>query len=118
MVFDVCAGQTIYTAKKEKETPWLTCVDHLSNHSIVAGTAYHEIRLYDIRAGKKHVLGLTCGDAYLNCITTDKNAKCWVGNCCGEVRQWDLVANRLTEIRKQNLGEVTSLDKHPTAPII
>lgn len=118
MVFDARTGQSIYKAIKGKEKPCLTCATHLSKQSIVVGTYSHEIRLYDIRAGKRHVLGLTCGDARLNCAITDKNTKCWVGNSVGEVRQWDLTANKLTGTQRQNLGEVTSLDKHPTAPII
>merc|ERR1712139_687272 len=100
MVFDVRNGQSIYKANKNKEKPWLTCATHLSKQSIVTGTASHAIRLYDIRASKKHVLGLTCGDACLNCVTTDKNTKCWVGNSIGEVRQWNLTANKLIRTQK------------------
>ncbi|TPX31233.1 hypothetical protein SmJEL517_g05360 [Synchytrium microbalum] len=93
-------GATIEPIFKAKNVPhdfldlrvpiWITDLQYLTPSQLVTCTGYHQVRLYDMKAGKKPVMSCEVGDTSLRTVTVLNANEVLVTDTTGELTSLDV----------------------------
>lgn len=95
---------------------WLSAVDFVGRGPdlVLVGTADHEVRLYDTRAQKGHVVALPFGESRVTNIASQPDGSvAWLANAMGTVQKLDMRKHLLEATLRGPCASIRSLCHHP-----
>ncbi len=91
---------------------WITAVEILDENTIVTGTAYKHIRLYDIRANQRPVKSFNLDGDYRVAALRSIDSDILVGDTAGNQYMFDLGTFRQLRTFKGATGSIRAFDTH------
>lgn len=86
---------------------------------IVVGTAYHKIRLYDLKAQKRPVLDISYKESPITCVSVPSLEKLIIiGNMYGDMSAIDIRNGKNLGSYKSFSGSVNDIQCHKTEPLV
>ncbi|GMH44578.1 hypothetical protein BSKO_12530 [Bryopsis sp. KO-2023] len=109
-----------YGLTKRNWTTACAIVPNSDCNLILVGTADHEVRLYDVRAGKRPVSKIEWRDARVMAMATESNGdNIWMANALGHMERYDVSKRRLRgTLTGRITGSIRSMVAHPERPLL
>lgn len=129
-LWDLSKCSKIWTAKSPPSnslgifTPtWFTAATFLSkedHRKIVAGTASHQVRLYDISAQRRPVISVSFRESPIKAVAEDIDGyTIYVGTGSGDLASFDMRTGKLLGCYVGKCcGSIRSIARHPELPVI
>ncbi|KAJ8642696.1 hypothetical protein MRB53_004444 [Persea americana] len=128
-VWDLHECSKLWTAKSPRRNSldifvptWFTTATFLGrdHRKIVAGTNYHQVRLYDISAQRRPVMSFDFRESPIKAVTEDVDGYAiYLGTGAGDLATFDMRTGKLLGcFRGKCSGSIRSIARHPDHPVI
>ena len=134
-VWDLEKGVSVFQARAPKpgrlglsDRPWVSALGWMPDAAqtgpdcLVAGTGYHELRLYDSRQSRRPSLRATFGESRVTQVLPEGRGRpgVWAADGRGKVGFWDIRkgAEGVEGAARGANGSVRALARHPEMPLL